>query len=404
MRNFFRRCARVLWFLCWCWCLIGTPLDHIIMPAASTALLVSGFSPPSRQNRADHQYSYYYRSSYTSGRFATKARPRRSSDLYINQRTILPAKSTSNDDDSNSSRGGYRFGDVSKFLAKRAAKKVNELTGKETYKFGDLSLWLDGKAKARVQAIKKGGVDSSTGGTDSTYQYEFGDFTRWADALAKEKAAKFAGKESSEEYVLGDVSRTVIRKVRSGEYNVDDVYLALRILLTAGFALLPVAQLLPVKALVELVNLGLAKDVGLRLVELLAVVLDQRMKQALTGDANYQLGDLTKEKLRQSLARFTGKDVYEFGDIARAVAKRATEGGDSSTLGGSSGETNKDSSSSSEKEDRLLTLQDGVVEDLASWDQRFFETFIQRKTGTRVTALYEGAYRMGPTIHESSRG
>jgi len=368
MRNFVCRGARGLWFLCWR-CLLGrllpAPLDHI-MPAA--ALLVSGFSPPSQQDHAHRQFSYYYRISYTSGRFATKERLRRSSDLDILvQPKVLPAKSTSTDDDRNSSRGGYRFGDVSKFLAKRAANKVNELTGKETYKFGDLSLWLDGKAKERVQAIKK----SSTGDTDGTYQYEFGDFTRWADALAKEKAAQFAGKNFSEEYVLGDVSRTVIRKVRSGEYRVDDVYLALRILLTAGFALLPVAQLLPVKALVELVNLGLAKDVGLRLVELLAVALDQRMKQALTGDANYQLGDLAKEKLRQSLARFTGKDFYEFGDIARAIAERATEGGDIS---------NKVSSSSSgEKEDRLLTLQDGVVEDLASWDQRFFETLNKEK-------------------------
>ena len=247
---------------------------------------------------------------------------------------------------------GYKFGDVSRLLAKRVTSKVNELTGKDSYEFGDLSRWLDGRAKERVQAIK---------GQQGDYKYEFGDLTRWADALAKEKAANFAGKETSQDYEFGDISLTVIRKVRSGEYNLEDVYLALRLLATAGFSLSPVVNLLPVQGLLQLVNLGLAKDVGGRLMGVLATALDARMKEALTGNASYELGDMTKDRLREALARFTGKDTYEFRDIFRTIVERRR--GDDVT---------KESNGSSD-DAIVFTLQDQLGDDLAKWDAKFLE-------------------------------
>lgn len=295
--------------------------------------------------------------------------------LLVVRRARRDSHNDNNNDDDSQPGGGYKFGDLTRSLAKRAAKRVNDLTGKESYEFGDLSRFLDAKAKARVQAIKEGARSSSPSSSPSTYKYEFGDFTRWADALAKEKAAQFAGKQSSEDYRLGDISRTIVAKVRSGEYSLDDVYLALRVLLTAGFSVLPIASLLPVKGLIQLVNLGLAKDVSGRLMEVLVVALDQRMKLALAGDANYQLGDKTKEQLRLALTRFTGKDSYQVGDITKAAMQRVGGGGTNGDY-----ERKEDSRGTSSRSrgtangpDNFLTLQDSVVDDLASWDQKFFD-------------------------------
>lgn len=278
---------------------------------------------------------------------------------------LYEENSKTNRDPDDEEHRTYRFGDITRSLAKRAAERVNGLTGKDSYQFGDLSNYLD--AKNRVQSIKGGS-------TQDSYQYEFGDLSRWADALAKEKAAQFAGKQSSDEYRFGDISRTVITKVRSGEYSLEDIYLAMRILLMAGFSLLPIASLLPIKGLIQLINLGLAKDVSGRFLEVLVVALDQRMKLALTGDANYQLGDKTKEQLRLSLARFTGNNVYQFGDLTKAVQTR-----DFST------ETRV------HREDDLLTLRDSVADDLEEWDRRFFQTLqVGRESDGGTSTMRDG--------------
>jgi hypothetical protein len=290
----------------------------------------------------------------TSG---TAARPRPSSLAIV----VFLSKSK---DESGGTKEGYRFGDFSRFLAKQATDKVNELTGKSSYELGDLSRWLDGRAKERVQAIK---------GQKGEYKYEVGDLTRWADALVKERAAQFAGKETAQDYQVGDISRTLIRKVRTGEYNLDDVFLALRVLAMAGYTLLPVARLLPIQALIPLINVGLANDIRGRLTEVLATSLDARVKEALTGNANYQLGDIAKDRLRQELARFTGKDTYSIGDLSKAIVERGTKGA-------------SETRSTTADSPRLLTLPDQVVTDLASWDASFLES---QATATKDVASWD---------------
>lgn len=253
---------------------------------------------------------------------------------------------------------------MSKFLATQAKEKVNGLTGKTTYEFGDLSRWLDGRAKERVLAIK--------GGENGGYKYEVGDFTRWADALAKEKAAQFSGKVTANEYELGDITKTIIPKIRSGEYNLEDIYLSLRVLAMAGFALLPIARFVPIQALIPLVNVGLAKDVGGRLTELLLTGLDARMKEALTGNANYQLGDIAKDRLRQELSLFTGKEIYAVGDLTRTIVERA-----SARPKNQSGDLPDESSelgvAVASEEKTPLKISEELLRDLAQWDAAFLE-------------------------------
>ena len=88
-----------------------------------------------------------------------------------------------------------------------------------------------------------------------------------------------------------------------------------RVLLQMGVSFLPVARLLPVKLLLEVLNVGLAQDVGSKVVGGVAKSLDERFKEAITGNKDYKLGDKSKEQLAKSLSKFTGKDSYSFGDI-----------------------------------------------------------------------------------------
>ena len=271
---------------------------------------------------------------------------------YLHALTSLQVHQSRDDGSSNShDKMGYKFGDFARSLTSKINEKASQITGKETYEFGDLSRWADKKSKERIMDIK-----SQTG----EYKYEFGDLSRLADTIVKEQAAKYAGKENATDYRFGDVTKTLVKNVLTGKYDPQDVYLALRILVVAGCTLLPIAQLLPLNTLFEMFELGLLRDVGFRLLPIVAETIDARMKEALTGDANYQLGDLTKQRLRQYLARFTGKETYEFGDVTRSVMERQTQNENNEIVVVSGCDT--------------LVIDDPVLYDeLVSWDQSYLE-------------------------------
>jgi hypothetical protein len=208
--------------------------------------------------------------------------------------------------------GGYRFGDVTRGLLQRATSDVTQLTGKESYEFGDLSRWMDRRMKERVGQVTGQGAD-----------YAFGDLTAWTLERAQGGLANFTQKE---DYEFGDLGKEVLRRVQTGEYSVQDVYLALRVLLSAGLGVLsPVAALLPMRLLLNLINLGLAQEIGGRVLEVLAGVLDKRVKKALTGSEDYQVGDLTKGHLKSAISSFTGSQDYQLGDISRTIQRLAQQ-------------------------------------------------------------------------------
>ena len=292
----------------------------------------------------------YYASTYTFQPGRNSLRIFDSRDLL--SVTFLQAHQSGNDGLSKKhDKMGYKFGDITRSFANKLNEKASQIIGKDMYEFGDVSRWADKKAKERIMSIKAQSGD---------YKYEFGDLSRFADNMVKEQAAKYAGKESAADYQFGDVTKTLLKKVLTGEYDPQDVYLALRILVVAGCTLLPIAQLLPLNTLFEMFELGLLRDIGFRLLPILAHTIDARMKAALTGDANYQLGDLTKQRLRQYLARFTGKETYEFGDITKSIIERQQqEEKNRNVVVGSC--------------DSLLLDDPVLYNELASWDQSYLE-------------------------------
>ena len=136
-----------------------------------------------------------------------------------------------------------------------------------------------------------------------------------------------------------------------------------------GASLTPIARLLPVKVLLEILNVGLAQDVGSKVLGGVAKTLDERFKSAITGDAKYQLGDLTKKQLTNAVAKFTGKDSYSFGDISQAVAARLVEMDTDSNITGSISGSSKATAATG----KVLLEELSNNDALAEWDRKFLE-------------------------------
>ena len=204
------------------------------------------------------------------------------------------------------SKKGYRFGDLTRGLL---SNKDGE--SKEGYQFGDLTRGL----------LKKVEEESGSEG------YKFGDISRWLDKKAKEQASKFTEKA---DYKFGDISKEVVRRLKDGEYTREDLWLFLKIVATIGINLQPVTSVLPLRVLTELLNMtmeaSIAQTVGNKVVTAITGEIDGRMKEMITGDRNYQLGDITK----RSVSKWMGKENYEDGDITKiALEKMAATKDDS---------------------------------------------------------------------------
>jgi hypothetical protein len=206
---------------------------------------------------------------------------------------LLILQATSNNENSNDgsgkrTSGGYKFGDITKSLIGGSVEKI---TGKP-YEFGDLSRHIDRNVKDKVNDL--------TGKSD----YEFGDLSRFVDSKIKGEVNKFTGKES---YRVGDLSKELIRRVASGDFTLDDLFMILKALAIFEASISPVAGFLPVKLLIDLLNFSLANDVAGRVASSLAMELDKRLKGALLGNENYKLGDATKSTIANAVKSYTGK-------------------------------------------------------------------------------------------------
>jgi hypothetical protein len=131
--------------------------------------------------------------------------------------------------------------------------------------------------------------------------------SKWADSQVKLKLTNFTGKG---EYQIGDVSREIIRRVQTGEYELADIIFLCKVLITFGVGLTPVTSFLPGKLLVEMIQFSIVEETGGRLLNVLSTTLDQRFKETLTGDLNYKLGDKTKQAI-QNLMQMANEQVTE---------------------------------------------------------------------------------------------
>lgn len=154
-------------------------------------------------------------------------------------------------------------------------------------------------------------------------------FSRWVDTKIKGEVNKFTNKE---EYQFGDMTKEILRRVATGQYTLDDLFMSLKALAIFQASISPIgkfeiwrlltialhiylsnhhirllAGFLPVKLLVQLLDYSLLNDVAGRVTSALALELDKRLKKSLLGDENYQLGDATKRTISNAVKAYTGK-------------------------------------------------------------------------------------------------
>ena len=79
------------------------------------------------------------------------------------------------------------------------------------------------------------------------------------------------------------------------------------------------------------------------------------MKEAVTGNPDYQLGDFTK----QQLMKFINKDEYSFGDITKTITERIKDSKNASLF-----------VDSTLKDNVVVEVTDGkVIAELEKWDK-----------------------------------
>ncbi len=258
---------------------------------------------------------------------------------------------------SQDTKTGYRFGDITRGVLGKFQSSVNSLTGKESYEFGDLSKWLDAQAKGGVVKL---------------------------DQSIKKRIQQFTQRPN---YRFGDITRELIRRFQDGDYNAEDLWLFMRIALLISKQLVPpVAAALPVRVLMELVEVSMAQSVSEDLTSILTSEVNQRMKQFIIGDKTYQIGDITKKILtgnkanevseigKQVVGRFTGQDVSTLGDVSKRLWKKYKEKqheqrGDIDS--GSRSQSSISESTNSSKVSFLEVMDDTELNRFEEWDRKF---------------------------------
>mmetsp|Transcript_2917 Transcript_2917/g.4260 ORF Transcript_2917/g.4260 Transcript_2917/m.4260 type:complete len:231 (-) Transcript_2917:1835-2527(-) len=114
----------------------------------------------------------------------------------------------------------------------------------------------------------------------------------------------------------------MLRKITSAEYDINDILLLLKIMVAVGASIGPLAKVLPVTVLLEMLNVSMERQIGGKLVDTLASSLDGRFNAAFfSNDDKFQLGDAVRRSALSAISDFTGKDSYRSGDIERAVSE-----------------------------------------------------------------------------------
>lgn len=214
---------------------------------------------------------------------------------------------------------------------------VNQLTGKSAYEFGDLSRYVEQQAKDGLATLNKKTQEGILG----------------LDQAVKAKVCLFTGKGS---YQVGDISREVIRRFLEGEYTMEDIWLFLKIVAIIGLNIKPIAAMLPVRVLTDLLEVSTAQALGDKVAGVLTNEIELRLQQwMILGEkeklvsvvsSNVNMKGLTEmgqsavagQLAKKALSDFTGKEDSHFGDVIRKI------------WGGMDNEASADSGESAEDE------------------------------------------------------
>jgi len=178
-------------------------------------------------------------------------------------------------------------------------------------------------------------VGNSIGIKESFENYEFGDITK----------KMISGYTNKTDWDFQDLTGEVYNRTLSGDINLKDVILLVKVVASLGISFTPLAGVLPLKLLIELLSVGLAQEIGNRVMEIVANEVDKRINKALLekddatavnstssddGNAaaavvyNSMLSDVMRGELSKQVSQATGKNgIHELGDISKAITNNS---------------------------------------------------------------------------------
>ena len=156
-----------------------------------------------------------------------------------------------------------------------------------------------------------------------------GDVAKWIDEQTKSGSVMVSSKAKSlvlaftkkDKYEFGDITNELIRRIASKEIAVQDTVLVIKLLVALGASIGPLAKVLPLTVLLEALNISLEQKIGGKVLEALALSIDNRIVAAFSSDDKVQLGDAVKRTVLSGVLAFTNKSTYESGDIQRVIEK-----------------------------------------------------------------------------------
>lgn len=240
---------------------------------------------------------------------------------------------------SNESESSFAPYNITKSLLHSLTASICKVTGKDTYTFGDISTYLDAKAKTEIRNRMKllQQPFQTTENTDNGAYINDGQKDSNTSILELSQRLDLNFQKYTSQHIqssvitIQKVSRTIIRKVATGDYQLSDITFLCKILIALGADFSPVAGLLPVKLLLELFGYSLVIDLGERFLNVIIQELDKRLQSIqdetcdraeeivlldqqgdhISKSFLYSPGDLT----RNTILSYIGKEVYQIGDI-----------------------------------------------------------------------------------------
>jgi hypothetical protein len=219
-----------------------------------------------------------------------------------------------------------------RLLLDALTSSIYKVTGKDMYQFGDITRYFESCAKNSWNEI----------------QMDARDLAQHLDHEMDEKIQEIRFTKGQIQDNVQNVTRTLIRKVASEEYQLSEITFLCKVLMALGADFAPMAGVLPVKLLLELFGHSIAFGLAERFFTAIITELDRRLEineevKALSaldesnkdvmdgvdivdtsevsslsssrkerGLDNYAPGDLTE----QAILEFTGKESYKVGNIA----------------------------------------------------------------------------------------
>jgi len=148
------------------------------------------------------------------------------------------------------------------------------------------------------------------------------------DQKIKSKVNGFTG---DEDYQIGNISKAIVRKIATKEYDISELTLLFRILLALGADLSVVTGFLPFAILVQTLNLAITLELGEKLVTAFSVELNKRVdddRTSIDDNQDTQQGKTTgvvelatnNSVTMSAMTDITGKKNYKVGDLTAAIS------------------------------------------------------------------------------------